>query len=719
MSLPKLNWKTLLIGLGGLIGVVMLAAVLFIAFFPKELAAREAEKRIEEATGRDLVLGGAIDVTFWPALGFSVEQASLSNPEGFPTDHPFIAADKIVFAVALMPLLSGNIEVRQLIFEGADLRLISGPEEDSTPNWAFPTENTDNDGTTIEDLRLDDVRLTRGRISFQGAEGEPLVLENADASLKLESLDSPAEIVAAFDYRGERLNFDGNVGAPRAVLEKGETPLLVNVRSQLIEAGFDGVFHVETGALAGRIEANGSSVRRLLAWVGSPMGEGGGFGNFSVAGQMAHVGERTELNEATFRLDAIEARGNLAMIAREDRPLRIEGALSAGEIDLNPYLPAPAQSGDAGVNASAGWSDAPLNLSGLRALDANLSLTLAGLRFQKMSFQDVALALRVAGGAADARLTRISLYGGAGTARLIADGSGSTPRVAVELNADGVQAEPLLRDAIGFDSITGRGRLRASLVGAGGSQAALMRNLRGDASFNFNDGQWKGVNLAQIGRAVQALRGQAAISGDGQGNATDFAEMAATFAVIDGAAATQDLRLLNPYVRLTGAGIVNIGQQTIDMRLEPRAVASSTGQGGNAADTGYGIPFRVRGPWSNVSFQPQLEEIAQNELRNIIAREARENPDNPLSQIAGALFGTQTAQAPDVAPTTEGQTAQTPATQGDQPAQQQPAQQQPQTSEERTRNALGDLLRRATERERREEPAQQEPAPAPEEQKQE
>jgi AsmA protein len=691
----KFNWKTIAIGLGGLVGVLVLAAVLFIAFFPKELAAREAERRIEEATRRDLVLGDAIDVSFWPALGFSVEQASLSNPEGFATEHPFIAADKIVFAVALLPLLRGDIQVRELIFEGADLRLITGAEEGAA-NWAFPTENTqDEDGGTIEDLRLDDVRLTNGRISFQGAQGDALVLENVDASLALDSLDTPATLNAAFDYLGERLNVESTIGAPRAVLEKGETPFGVRVRAAPINASFNGAFQVATGALAGRIEADGASVRRLLAWIGSPMGEGGGFGAFRVAGQMAHVGERTELNEATFRLDAIEARGNLAIVALEDRPLRIEGALSAGDVDLNPYLPAPAQSGDAGVNAESAWSDAPLDLSGLRALDANLALTLEGLRFQKLSFQNVALALRVANGAADARLTRIALYGGAGTARLIADGSGATPRVAVELNANDIQAEPLLRDAVGFDSIVGRGRLTASLVGQGGTQAALMRSLRGDAAFNFNDGQWKGVNLAQIGRAVQAIRGEGTITGDGQGNATDFAELAATFAVIDGAAATQDLRLLNPYVRLTGAGIVNIGAQTIDMRLEPRAVQSAQGQGGNAADTGYGIPFRVRGPWARVSFQPAVEEIVQNELRNIIAREARENPDNPLSQIAGALFGNQ-AETPTPTPTTaEGAPAQTPAAEGQAPAQQPAQQEQQQPS-----NPLGDFLRRAAERER-------------------
>jgi AsmA protein len=66
-----------------------------------------------------------------------------------------------------------------------------------------------------------------------------------------------------------------------------------------------------------------------------------------------------------------------------------------------------------------------------------------------------------------------------------------------------------------------------------------MRSLRGSASFNFNDGQWKGVNLAQMARTLQSLAsGQASAS---QGGATDFAELAATFAVADGAMATDDM----------------------------------------------------------------------------------------------------------------------------------------------------------------------------------
>jgi AsmA protein len=690
--------KTLGLGLAALLGVLVLALVLFFVFFPKDLAAREAERRIEEATGRDLVLGGDIQLSFWPALGFSVEQASLSNPEGFDAAEPFIAADRIVFAVAVLPLLSGNIEVKRLIFEQAQLRLQA--KDDGAANWTFPTEaNTPEQHTTLEDLQLDDVRLVDSLISFQGAGGgAPMNLEHVDASLALESLDAPAQLEAAFDYRGERLNVTSTIALPRAVLEKGETPLTANIASDPLTATLDGVFNAATGALSGRLQANGASVRQLLAWFGSPLGEGGGFGAFRLDAQMAHAGEETALTDASIRLDAIDARGALSFINQENGRLRVNGALSSANVDLNTYLPAPPQGAAAGgVEVDTAWSAAPLDLSGLRALDANIDLTLGALKFQRMSFTDVALGLRIANGAADARLTRISLYEGGGTARLIADGSGATARVAVEIDARNIQAETLLRDAIGFDKIVGRGRLTASLVGQGASQAAIMRSLSGNAAFNFNDGQWKGVNLAQIARTVQsALTGAAA----GESGATDFAELAATLQIAGGVAATQDMRMLNPFVRLEGTGLIDIGGQSIDMRIAPRAVRSAQGQGGDLGVAGLGVPFRVSGPWAHVRFAPALGDVVQNELRARAQNVLRNQPaGSPLATLGDALFGRTPAVEPPAA---------TPATPegGAAPATTPPA-------EEPRRNPLEDILRRATRPTPPAEPTPPAPAPTP------
>lgn len=681
--------KRLLIGFGALLGVLVLCAVLFVVFFPKGLAIAEMERQVERATDRDLTIAGEVDLTFWPALGFSAEQVSLSNPEGFAEGSQFLEANRIVFAVALIPLLGGDIQVKSLILEGADLRLAAQP--DGAVNWTFPTDETE-ERATLEDLRLDDVRLVGSRISFDAGDGKgETVLENADASLSIESLDKPGNFRGAFDYRGERANFDLGFALPRAIIEQGATPIQAQLRSDALNADLDGDFNSATGALSGQLQSNGASLRDLMAWMGSPMPAGDGFGAFRLDAAMQQEGVRTTLQNAAIKLDDIEASGNLVLEALADGRMRVSGALSSPEIDLNDYLPEPAQgAGGAGVEVDTAWNNDPIDMTGLRAVDADLALSIAALKFQRMSFTNAELALRINEGAADAQLTRLALYGGAGTARLIADARNATPRIALDLDLQNVNALPLLTDAIGFDKLEGRGRLRAQIAAQGASQAAIMRALAGTASFNFNDGAIKGVNLAQVARSVEQLRSGQQTTEAG-GAQTDFAELAASFVLANGAAATEDLRLLNPFIRLDGQGIINAGAQTIDMRIAPRAVRSIEGQGGDATVAGLGIPFRITGPWTRVNFRPAVEEVVTNVVREQ-AQRALENtdPTSPLGMLGAAIFGRRAPTAEAPAPAAEAPAAEAPA--ADAPSET-PTEEAPAEAEPEPTNPFERLLR--------------------------
>ncbi|MGE0045879.1 MAG: hypothetical protein AB7T08_08970, partial [Hyphomonadaceae bacterium] len=61
--------------------------------------------------------------------------------------------------------------------------------------------------------------------------------------------------------------------------------------------------------------------------------------------------------------------------------------------------------------------------------------------------------------------------------------------------------------------------------------------------------------------------------------------------------------------------VIDIGQQTIDMRIAPRAVNSMQGQGGQAGIAGIGVPFRVHGPWSRPQYGLALGDAVQNQIR--------------------------------------------------------------------------------------------------------
>lgn len=602
-----------------ILAVLVAGIAAFFVFFPKDLVVAELKKQVQASTGRALEIAGPVDLTIWPSLGISAADVTLANPAGFD-GAPFLATKKLVFAVSPLPLLKGDIEVHRLILDAPAFTLIA--KKDGAANWTFPEQPAAQGETQkLKSLSINDMRIIDGTLTFIGADGAPLEATDIDAIVALTSLEQPAQIDGSCLYRGQQLDFGATIANPRATLEKGSTPVRVTLNAPAVKGVLDGAMDTATGAISGKLETNGGSVRGLLAWLGSPLPPGPGFGAFEVKSDLSVLGPRYAFTKGTYKLDATTATGDLTVDVAENGRLAVAGGLAIPTLDTNLYLPAPpaAPAGDVGgVNTAAAWDATPFDLAGLRAMDADLSLSVSDLRFHKMQFTGAQLALRLANGVADAWLQRVTLYGGSGTARLVVDGSGgATAKIQSQIDVSNIEALPLLTAAIGFDKIEGKGRLKATLGGQGRSQADIMRTLGGTASFAFNDGAWRGVNLAQIARTVQATVSGAAI---GQAAKTDFAELAASFAVQNGAAVTNDLRLLNPFVRLDGAGLIDIGAQTINMRLAPRAVRSIEGQGGVATAQGIGVPFKVSGPWSKPAFAPDLGNVVQNEVQRALER---------------------------------------------------------------------------------------------------
>ncbi len=211
-----------------------------------------------------------------PRSVFRLSKSASPTRRGFAEGSQILEADRIVFAVALIPLLGGDIQVKSLILEGADLRLAA--QADGAVDWTFPTDETE-ERATLEDLRLDDVRLVGSRISFDAGDGKgETVLENADASLSVESLDKPGSFKGAFDYRGERANFDLGIGLPRAVIEQGVTPIKRNCAAMRSTPISMAISTARPARSREQLRANGVSLRDLMAWMGSPMPAGDGFG---------------------------------------------------------------------------------------------------------------------------------------------------------------------------------------------------------------------------------------------------------------------------------------------------------------------------------------------------------------------------------------------------------------------------------------------------------
>ncbi len=290
----------------------------------------------------------------------------------------------------------------------------------------------------------------------------------------------------------------------------------------------------------------------------------------------------------------------------------ISAGLAMKVLDVTPYLAASgATSGGgsgAGGGGSRGWSTQPIAFDGLKAIDANLNLKADEIIANKIKTGATAMTVTLAGGKLSAKLTDINLYSGKGAGDFVVDGAAATPALSASFQLSGLSALPFLTDAIGFTRVEGTGAFSFDLTSHGGSQAALMRGLSGKGAVEFRNGAIRGFNLASLnGLSLQNVLGGAL----GTADRTDFSRLAGTYTVSAGVLTNQDLVLVGPLIRASGAGTVDIGQRTISYRLEPTIVGTLQGQGSTNAK-GLTLPFRIEGSWDAPRFVPEFGNILSN-----------------------------------------------------------------------------------------------------------
>ncbi len=174
----------------------------------------------------------------------------------------------------------------------------------------------------------------------------------------------------------------------------------------------------------------------------------------------------------------------------------------------------------------------------------------------------------------------------------------------------GVNGLAILTDAANFSYVDGRGTAKFDLKSTGESPLAIVSSVEGTASFLFQDGELRGLNVPGMLRSVL----ETILSG-WQTNASDrtkFSTFSASFRIKDGQARTDDVRFAGPLVRITATGTANLVDQTLDFRLEPKLVASVGAQGSGADAAGIGVPVLAKGKWSNPQIYADLPDILSN-----------------------------------------------------------------------------------------------------------
>jgi AsmA protein len=306
-------------------------------------------------------------------------------------------------------------------------------------------------------------------------------------------------------------------------------------------------------------------------------------------------------------------------------PLRLDFGVEVDQLDLARYTgTGPGSKGEKGGKPPAAKKpDEPIDVTALRDLRASGSLRIGMLKTTTISASNVRVDVKANGGQVDLNPVAANLYQGNVSGAVSINAAPATPTFAVKQTLTGVQVGPLLRDLAETDTLEGRGNVALNVTAQGNTVSALKKALNGSVSVKLTDGAIKGIDLAgQIRRAqtmLSSLRGEQVQQSD-TGQRTDFTELTATFDIRNGVARNNDLSIKSPLLRIGGAGVVNIGEDTVDYTVKASVVASIEGQGGRERTDlrGLTIPVRVTGPIDSPSYRLDFDAVVTDTARQKI-----------------------------------------------------------------------------------------------------
>ncbi|MEQ8355521.1 MAG: AsmA family protein [Kiloniellaceae bacterium] len=627
--------KKLLIGLGVVILLLVVAVIVIPMLIPLEKYKSEIQLYAKDATGRDLRIDGDISLSLLPAIAISVADVGFANAPGAATPE-MAAIDRLDVALQILPLLSGEVAIDRFVLENPTIYL--EVDAQGRPNWQFDTaanaaaSGADSSGTSggasagtsISELRLGEVRLVDGTLNYVDRQsGQELQVSEVNMELSLPSLSSPFSAEGSAVWNGETVSLEIDAENPRALMAGDTSKLAMKVESAPVVFSFDGAARsTDAVGLQGALALDVPSIRELAAWTGTPLDfPGEGLGPFNIAGQLEMMGKKIALTNAQIKLDEIAGKGLFSVDASGAKPL-IKAELTVGELNINPYLPpepegAASGSSAAGSGGGAGeagqWSDEPIDVSALAALDADLAFAADEILFKDVKIGKSNLKILIKDRKLTADLAEMQLYEGAGKGRIVVDGSSGKPAIAADFDLANFQAGPFLNDLAKFDRILGTTESKLSVKTTGASQRELVSNLNGDGAVVFRDGAIKGINLAAMVRNISTASLE---QGFDAAQATDFAELSGTFTIDKGIVSNDDLSLIAPLVRMTGKGTVPLPPRTVDYVVKPKLVATAEGQGSSSDLAGIAVPINVTGPWHDISYKPDLEGVLKEQMKD-------------------------------------------------------------------------------------------------------
>lgn len=617
------------------------------------------EKEVARATGRELMIQGAVE----PVLGFqpmvTLYDVALANPKWAKDPHLF-SAKKMTVTLQIMPLLQGKVRLKQVQISDAVVALERSKK--GTVSWNFthddvvPPSKTKNDPAQAPKSPASVVAKAAASSAATAFHIEHLGLENSVVTyfshasgkketilltdLQVNNLDATG--IEAFTLAGtfhkQQVDLSGSVANQRLLMLTGAIEGTHN------HAALSGSFDMHDSAFDLEAKAQADTRSPILSMAGLKSKEAFPFTFTAKFGGTPDVITLANVQAAS---SDWEGKGSGTLNLSAAKPF-LDAKIALSKLKITSTNGKQSNADQASTPA-----DPAIDLSWMNQMNAHLLLDIAALDYDGIAIQKLGGTFSLKDGQLEMNPLSLGMAGGTISGNVSVKGNTKPAQYKVDLVTDHLMMEqlvPLLTD----DHSVRMGPVKAAinLMMTGDTMPALRAGADGHVNLFMDKANYDVSGAAKAAESfIDLLRGRK--DEDGW---LGIQCAVGQFDVAQGVATSKVLALKTSGAVADGSGSVNIGDSTMNIVMRARS--------GSIGLADMVPPIRFKGPISNPHIIPDpggtllgigkmvLGATTGIGLVAVLGERATDqlgitSDNNPcLSAIAK-----QTAQKPEVAPT--------------------------------------------------------------------
>lgn len=552
-------------------------------------------KQVAARSGYQLQLDGPLRWHVWPQLSI-LSGRTILTAQG--ASQPLVRADNMRLDVALWPLLSHQLSVKQVMLKGAVIQLT--PETEAVRSEDAPVAPKDN---TLPDNAEDrgwsfdiaSLRVSDSVLVFQHEDDEQVTVR--DIRLQMEQ-DS--------QHRGS-FEFSGRVN-------RDQRDLSLSLKGT-----------VDASDYPHDLTADIQQIDWQLQGADLPKQGIQGHGQFRAQWQEAQKRLSFEQINLTANDSNLIGQAQVALLEKPEWLLRLQFA----QLNLDNLLPMndvmTTQNGVAQQGQNQPTLPRPVISSridepayqGLKGFAADILLQANNVRWRGMDFADVTAQMTNKAGLLEIIQLQGKLNQGVVSLPGTLDATASHPRIVFHPRLENVEIGTIL-NAFNYPiSLTGKMSLAGDFSGADIDANAFRHTWQGTAHVEMADTRMEGMNFQQMIQQAVERNGGDVKAAENFDNVTRLDHFSTDLTLDNGVVTLDDMQGESPMLALSGAGTLNLAEQTCDTQFDIRVVGGWNGES-KLIDflKETPVPLRVYGNWQQLNYSLQVDQLLRKHLQD-------------------------------------------------------------------------------------------------------